>query len=140
MVDIAITASQVLPGTDGATFEQGTAGGTITAGQPVYIDTGDSNKVKAADANAATPAFTVAGIALHAALAGQPIRYQTSGPITLGAGAAMTVGGVYVLSATAGGIAPVADLATGMYASVLGVATTAAILALKIHNSGAVRP
>ncbi len=140
MTDLAITASEVQPGTDGAMFEQGTAGSTITAGQTLYVDTADSNTLKPADCDSATVAVrTCAGIALHAALAGQPIRYQTGGPITVGATAAMTVGSVYVLSDTPGGIMPASDLEIGDYTSVLGVATAAGVLLLKISNSGALK-
>ncbi len=140
MTDLSITASEVQPGTDGATFDQGTAGATITAGQTLYIDTADSNKLKLGDCDSATLAVrTCAGIALHAALAGQPIRYQTGGPVTIGASAAMVVGTVFLLSDTPGGIMPAADLEIGDYTSVLGVATAAGVLALKINNSGALK-
>lgn len=140
MADLTITASEVQPGTTDATFEYGTAGATITAGQVLYIDTSDSNKLKLADCDSATAAVrTVAGIALHAALSGQPIKYQTGGSITLGASAAMTVAHVYLASDTAGGIMPSADLEAGDYTSVLGVATAAGVLLLRICNSGAVK-
>lgn len=130
--DVTITATDVLAGTD-ATFATGTAGGTITAGQPVYIDTSDSNKIKAADANASDLASTVAGISLHAATSGQPIKYQTGGNITLSA--VLTLAKVFVLSANAGGIAPVADLTTGWRTSILGVALSTSSLKLAITNS-----
>lgn len=135
MTDLAITATQVLPGTaDSATFKNGTAGAAVTAGQPVYKDS-TTGKYHPADANASAITSVVEGIALHAAAADQPLKIQTGDDITLGAAASMTVGGVYVLSATAGGIAPVADLATGHRVSILGVAKTAAVLSLRIHNS-----
>ncbi len=140
MTDLSITASEVQPGTDGAMFDQGTAGATITAGQTLYIDAADSNKLKLADCDSATAAVrTCAGIALHAALSGQPIRYQTGGPITLGASATMVAGTVYLLSDTPGGIMPAADLEIGDYTGILGAATTTAILLLKISNSGALK-
>lgn len=140
MVDLSITASEVQPGTTDATFDQGTAGATITAGQTLYIDTSDSNKLKLGDCDSATAAVrTCAGIALHAALSGQPIRYQTGGSITIGATAAMTVGHTYLLSDTAGGIMPSADLEAGDYTSILGVATSTSVLLIRILNSGAVK-
>lgn len=131
-VDIVVTATDVIAGTD-ATVATGTAGGTITAGQPIYIDTSDSNKLKAADANASDLASTVAGIALHAATASQPIKYQTGGNITISA--VLTLGKAYVLSATAGGIAPVADLTTGWRTSLIGVALSTTSLHLTLYNS-----
>ena len=102
MVDFAITASQVLPGTDAAaTFENGIAGAALTAGQPVFLDAA-TNTYRPADTNATAPEAVVRGIALHAAAVGQPIRVQTGGTLTIGAGAAIPVGGVVVLSATPG--------------------------------------
>lgn len=135
--DITITAANVIPGA-GATYHEGTAGATITAGQPVYLDSADG-KLKLADANAASAdAATVKGIALQGASAGQPLKTQTSGPITIGA--TVTQGTIYVLSATAGGIAPAADLATGHRVTVLGVATSASVLQLQITSSGVAVP
>lgn len=131
-VDISVTAASVIAGTD-ATFATGTAGGTITAGQPLYIDTSDSNKLKPADCDASDLASTVAGIALHAALSGQPIKYQTGGNLTFNA--VLTAGKCFVASATAGGIAPIADLTTGWRTSVLGVALSTTSLKMNIINS-----
>lgn len=135
MADLVITATDVVKGS-GANIERGIAGGTITAGQPVYKDSADSDKIKAADANASSATATVVGIALHGATANQPIAYQTGGNITLGA--VLTLAKVYVLSATAGGIAPVADLASGWRTSILGVAVSTSSLMLTINNSDAV--
>jgi hypothetical protein len=70
---------------------------------------------------------------LHAAASGQPIRYQTSGTITVGG--TMTAGKIYVASATAGGIAPSADLTTNWRTSIIGVATSTTVLTLGINNS-----
>lgn len=131
-VDISVTASSVLPGTD-ATYASGTAGASITAGQPVYIDTSDSSKLKACDCDASDLASTVAGIALHAASSGQPLKYQTGGNLTFNA--VLTAGKCFVASATAGGIAPIADLATGWRTSVLGVALSTTSLKMNIINS-----
>jgi len=52
----------------------------------------------------------------------------------------MTVGEVYVVSATAGGIAPVGDLTTGNYVTVLGVATTTSNLQLGTIYSATAKP
>lgn len=136
-VDITITAANVIPGSDATYFDR-TAGDTITAGQPVYLDSTDS-KLKLADANAASAAAaTVKGIALHGAASGQPLKVQTSGSITIGA--TVTQGTIYVLSATAGGIAPAADLATGHRVTVIGIATSASALKLQINASGVAVP
>lgn len=134
-VDISVTASAVIKGT-GAATTSGIAGGTITAGQPLYSDTSASNKMKPADCNLSSAAATVAGIALHGAELDQPIVYLTGGNLTFNA--VLTIGKAYIASATAGGIAPIADLATGWYTSLLGIATSTTNLAVNIINSGAI--
>jgi hypothetical protein len=120
MADIAVTAANVR--NYGASMIHGTLGTTVTAGQVVYQDPADG-KYKLADTNGASaPIRTPAGIALNGGGDGQPVAIATGGGL-LDLGATLAVGHVYVLSATAGGIAPVADLATGHYTVVLGVAT-----------------
>ena len=139
MATLTVTASQVQPGSGVATKE-GIAGATITAGQTLYLDSA-TNTLKLADADSTAAIATVVGISLNGASAGQPVEYQSVGSITIGAGASMTVGEIYVLSDTAGGIAPEADISTSDdYVSPLGVATSAAILKLAINNSGAQIP
>lgn len=137
MADISVTVASVAL-VSGGTFD-GIAGATVTAGQVVYADANANNVLKLAlsdvIANVATAA--IRGIALHASLAGQPLRIQTSGVITLGA-SPMVLGGVYVLSVNAGGIAPSADLASTKVVSLLGIATTVGQLTLNIFNSGVV--
>ena len=132
MADLTFTASQVLPDSTGTTV-RGTAGATITAGQPLYLDS-VTNTYKLADANASALTAAAVGLALHAALSGQPITLQTGGSPTMGAGAAPTVGIVYVVSATAGGLAPAADLASGHYTTIMGVG--AASNKLKMPGAG----
>ncbi len=112
----------------------GVAGATITAGQPVYIDTTDSNKMKPCDVDASVLAATVAGIALHAATNGQPLSYITSGDITIGA--TVAVGVHYVASDPAGGIMPIADLDSGDYVSRLGYGISTTQIRLDIKNLG----
>ena len=136
MADLTVTASQVLSST-GAVFATGTAGATITAGQPVYYD---GTNYQPADANASSTTAAAVGIALHASLTGQPIKIQTAGDITIGAGAAPAVGTIYVVSATAGGIAPSSDGTTGWYTTILGVGAATNIIKLQIYASGQVRP
>ncbi len=140
MAALSITVAELLAGSgDSAIFESRNAGGTITAGQSVYLDA-TTNTYKLADSNDSAATAVVRGIALHAALAGQPLKIQMAGPITIGATAAMTVGQTYCIGTTAGSIVPISDLTTGDRVSHLGVATTAAILGLKINNSGALKP
>jgi hypothetical protein len=118
-VDLVVTASQVVK-SEGALVDRGTAGATITAGQSLYRDASDLNRMKLADSNTQAQA-ECRGVALHAALANQPVEYQRGGDLKIGAGAAPGVGVVFVVSATAGGIAPAADLGAGQYTTVIGV-------------------
>ncbi len=136
MSEVSITPASVVPAAN-AEFFQGTAGGTITAGMACYLDTA-TNTLKAADANLSAAAATVKGIAAHGASAGQPLRVQTTGSITIGGTVVLAT--IYVLSpTTAGSIVPDADAASGSYCSIIGVATSASVLALSIFNSGALK-
>ncbi len=137
MADLVLTAASVLKGA-GATISDGTAGGTVTAGQPVYQDAADGDQWKAADANASVSTAAVVGIALHASLDNQPLQILTSGPITIGA--TVAVGTTYVLSNTAGGICPNLDATSGWYKTILGVATSATVIQITLNVSGALIP
>lgn len=133
MADLTITAASVVAGSN-AVIERGTAGATIPAGQVVYKEAA-TGQFKLADNNSATAEVRAPyGIALNGASANQPIAVQKSGDITIGA--TLTAGVEYYLSGTAGGIAPVADLTTGMYTSALGMAKSTTVLALNIQSSG----
>ena len=131
-VDLSITAASVT--TTSTSFRDITAGATITAGQAIYQDSTDNDKGKLADANDTSAKAVVVGIALHGAASGQPLRIQTGGNITIGA--TVTVGKVYVLSETAGGIKPIDDIDMSDYVTVIGVGTTTAIIKMNITVSG----
>lgn len=135
MADITVTAASVVPGSDAVIDRGGTAGATITAGQVVYKEAA-SGTYKLADANSATAEVRQPdGIALNGASANQPIAVQTGGSITIGA--TVVAGTTYVLSsATAGGIAPQADLTTGDDVVILGVATSTSAIKVSIVVSG----
>ena len=125
MTDISVTASAVVL-TSGPAPTQGTAGATITAGQPVALNA--SGLYVPADSDNATALLRVAvGIALCGASNGQPLLVANPGSlITLNA--VLTASEPYFLSATAGGIAPKADIATGMYTQFLGMANSTTVL------------
>lgn len=134
MVDVSITAASLVPASD-AEFEEGIAGATITAGQVVYKDPNDSNKLKLADSNSAVNSVRHgAGIAVHGAAAGQPLKYQVAGSLTLGG--TLVRGTTYVLSETPGGIQPTADLTSGEYVTVLGTATSTTVLKMSLNRTG----
>lgn len=136
MADVSVTAAEVLPDSGTTTFS-GTLGGTVTAGQPVYKDA--SGTYQAADANASALTAAAVGIAMTGGVSGQPVIIAGSGS-TLDPGFTVTVGAVYVVSANAGGIAPVADLAQNWRTTILGVGISASQLALRIYASGALVP
>lgn len=134
MADLTITAANVVAGS-GSNVQRGTAGATITAGQAVYKDSA-TGKYLLADNNSATVAArSPAGIALNGASNNQPLAVLTAGDITIGA--TVTAGVAYYLGDTPGGICPVADLATGEYPTVLGIAESASVLNVNITSSGA---
>lgn len=135
MADITVTPANVAPTTTTVPY-QGTSGEAITAGQDCYLDP-TTNTVKKAVNTAATAAANIKGVALNSTPgSGQPITLAVGGHYN--PGATVVPGTVYCLSATAGGICPVADLASGHVTSVLGVATAANDILLGIINSGTV--
>jgi hypothetical protein len=131
MADYSVTAASVVR-TANTAISEGTAGGSITAGMAVYIDTADSSKLKACDADVSATSVA-AGIALHGAANGQPLKYATGGNLTFNT--AFTTGDVVCVSTTAGGICPYADLASGDFVTVLGIATSTSNLRLQINAS-----
>ncbi|MBT8198949.1 MAG: hypothetical protein KJO36_00395 [Acidimicrobiia bacterium] len=131
MADLTITAANVIAAS-GATTKLVTAGATITAGDAVYEDTSDSNEYKLCDADVAGTA-DCDGIALTGSSDGQPLVIITKGDLNPGATA--TLGETYVVSTTAGGIAPISDLGSGDFVTILGVATTTSNIAIDIQNS-----
>jgi hypothetical protein len=137
MADLTITAANVATST-GAQTSDGTAGATLTQGDVVYQDAADSNKWKRADANLSLAGSTAIGIALNAAENNQPVRIETIGDINVGA--TLAVGTVYVLSATAGKIAPSTDLVTGWFTFVIGIGKTAAIMTMVMKTAGVAVP
>jgi len=127
MTDLVITAASVVAGSD-ATTERGTAGETIAAGKTVYKDS-TTAKWKLSDSNSGTAEVRQAtAIALHGASLDQPIVVQRAGDITIGA--TLVAGTTYYHSDTPGGICPLADVGTGEYVQIIGIAKTTAVLAL----------
>ena len=133
MADITITAASVVPGGSATTID-GHAGATITAGQAVYRDP-TTGRFLLADCDSATAAArSPIGIALNGAASGQPLEVLTRGAVTIGA--SITAGVAYYLSPTAGGICPVADLSSGDYPTIIGIAKSTTVLDVLIHESG----
>lgn len=94
-----------------------------------------TGKYKLADAdNADAEVRQPRGIALNGAADNQPLAVLTGGDITIGA--TLTAGTAYYLSATPGGIAPLADIASGDDVVLLGLAKSASVLSLRIVAPG----
>lgn len=134
MADLAITAANVL--FTSGTKLTGVAGASITAGQALYSDSATST-LKLAQCDGTDAEADAVGIALHASSSGQPIVYAKNGSlINIGATTAKTT--TYMLSATAGGIAPQADLVSTNKIVRLGYATaTTGTFVVDIQNTGA---
>jgi len=134
MADVTITPASFVASAS-AKKVTGTAGDAIAIGKMVYLDS-TTNLWELADANVAACATAALGIAAtESAASGQDITVVTE-DIDLTPGGTLSLSaaaddGVYVLSATAGGIAPVGDLASTMYPIVLGVAKSTSKLIFK---------
>lgn len=131
MADLSINSALVVGGTN-STRDTGTAGETITAGQPIYLDA-TTNKWMKSDNNG-TGTRTVHGISLNGASLNQPVSIHKSGDITIGA--TLVAGTDYWLSGTAGGICPRADLAAGMDTIQIGIAKSTTVLSVDIQDPG----
>lgn len=116
MADLTITPANVAQGS-GAKTETGIAAAAITAGQTLALDA--AGKLILADCDSATALTrSPVGIALNGAAVGQPVTYVKKGVMAIGATVAASV--PYFLSPNAGGICPLADVATGDFAKFLG--------------------
>lgn len=136
--DLSITATSVTPSAN-AVIRDGIAGAAITAGKLLYRDSADSYKLKLADANDASSVVrTVCGIAINSASTGTPCKYVVTDP-ALVIGGTVANGTVYVLSATAGGVAPLADATTGWYVFVIGVGTSTTTVAFRADQINPMR-
>lgn len=132
MADLTITAANVAGNQTGF----GVAGVAITAGE-VVAKSGGSLILGDSDAGADSSAVErkPVGVALNDAAVGQPVAYAGPGS-EYTAGATLTAGTTYYLSATGGGICPVADVTTGMTPVIVGIATSTTKMKLLLVNSG----
>jgi hypothetical protein len=127
MADLTITPASVVAASN-ATRDVGTAGETIAAGKAVYLSS-TTNKWMLADSNSVTAeARKATAVSLNAASLNQPIAVQKGGDVTIGA--TLVAGTSYYLSDTPGGICPLADVGTGEYVNVIGIAKSTTLLSL----------
>lgn len=136
MADLSVTAANVVASANAVVLKQYNAGATIAAGDVVYLDANNTWQLMDANASAAGNAVNnERGIALGGASNGQPLAVNKRDPWCQ-IGATMSNGGIYCASPNAGKIAPAADITTGNYATVLGVARSTTILNLNPTASG----
>lgn len=133
MADITITAANVKL-VSGST-KQLLAAATITAGQIAY-KAAATKKAGLSDNDSATAEVRgVEGMALHAALADQPLTLAGNGAV-VDLGAVLAAGTDYYLSGTPGGICPRADVTTGDDPIRVGMALTTSRLQLDFNDPG----
>ncbi len=108
----------------------------MTAGQSTYLKSSDSKYWKA-DANASSAASAAKGVVIVGASSDAYGVVAESGPIDVGA--TLTVGVPYIVSTTAGGIAPASDFSgySGSFLQHLGYATSTSTLDLRPYATGA---
>ncbi len=139
MTDLVITATEVLVSTDTITEDGVTdTGVTVTAGQVCYKDA-TSGKYKLFDTNSSTANARSPVLSMNGGAPGQTVRFARSGTVTIGATAAPVLSTIYIASATPGGIAPAADLASTWKTVIIGVCNGTGTLKLVLANSGAVK-
>ena len=133
--DPTITAASVAA-TANTVTATGVAGATIVAGNAVYADSTASGVIKPCTALGVPASLLLAncvGVALHGALAGQPIVYAISGNVTM---PTLIAGTGYFLSTTTSGgysdgTALEATIGT-VYATFVGMAISTSVMKLAI--------
>lgn len=109
-------------------------GESVTQGQPVFLAA--DGKYYRCDANDTAIKARCAGIALQPGIADSPaviaLPGSTPGESLVNLGATLAAGMVYCVGATVGEIVPYADLTTGDYVTIIGVAKTTALLDFQV--------
>lgn len=113
------------------------AGEAVARGAPCYLKASDNKAYNGQCDGTAEEAETLY-IALNDAAADQPVTLMSGGLLDMGA--ILTVGVIYVLSATAGKICPAADLVTGNRLTIIGAAVSTSRLKFAPCASGGVVP
>lgn len=130
MADITQTAASVALGAQTTPEKKIQVGEAVTQGMPLYKHT--DGKWYQCDANDGVAKAACGAIALSpGAIDGwimAALPSTTPGASLVNLGATLAVGTVYGVSATKGAIAPIADITSTQFVSVIGIATTAALL------------
>jgi len=145
MADVSYTASNVICTTsplqvrrvsEPRDVRQARAAVAIAAGQPVRL-VGSTLYLSQATDNYATA--KCGGVALNSAGVGQWVFCGNYRDVLYGVGT-FVQGGVYVVSATAGGIAPIGDLLSEDTVTVVGVARTTGQLRVQVIEAEVLVP
>lgn len=107
------------------------SGATVVAGQVVYLDA--NNLAKLAQSDGTALEATVAGVALHGAATGQPLKIAIAGDVTLDG---LTAKKFYFASSTAGAMELESDIQSTEKISKIGYAMSATVLRIAIENTG----
>ena len=135
MANLTQTAANVTAIGDVARIDMVVGGESVTQGMPVYL--ASTGKWLQHDANTAAAASAQQGIAMTPC-SGDGVRFgvmRTKGA-RVNLGATLVKGTVYVVSATKGAICPQADLTTGDYIQLLGIAESTSILKTLFDPTG----
>lgn len=134
MADLTITAASVV-WVSGTKARAVTAGASITAGQSLYQDA-STGKYLLADANATAGDINYpTAIALTTGADTLPMLIAEADAV-INIGATIAKATPYFQSATPGGIAPLADVATGWVVVEIGIGVTTANLLLVFKRAG----
>jgi len=131
VAELSITAANVISSGNNSS---GIAGATITAGQAVYKDSTDSNKLKLCLATGTAAQAACVGIALNGSADGQPFDYITAGSLV--PGATVAAGTIYTTGSTAGGIDTSTTAASSDRLTILGVGTATNAIKVSLVLSG----
>lgn len=134
MADVVQTAANVGIVGSGVSYSTFQAGEAIDQGDFFYKKAADNLHYKA-DADASEAAATALGMCVTKVdAANQYFIGATGGEVDVGA--TLTEGTIYVLSDTAGGMKPAADLASGDYTVYLGTGNSSGNLDMNIDVTG----
>lgn len=137
MTNISQTAANVALGASTTPTKIVQVGENVTQGMPLYSST--DGKWYQCDANDGVAKALVGAIALSPATtdgyALVALPSNTPGKSLINLGATLAVGEVYAVSATKGAIAPIGDITSTQFVSVMGIAKTAALLDFQISIS-----
>lgn len=141
MADLTIGTVTVQSALTRSDLDVKQVGEAVAIGDVVYLNTVDSKYHEAdasteAEAKASHLVLSAAATDEYAVL----MKLDSSVPLQIDVGATLTVGTTYVVSATAGAIAPESDLSSGEYVTHLGVASTTSLLDIKLNVTGTAKP